>query len=123
MFLVKHLIGQIEAILSRDGANCGICTCVGVEMEVISLILRRWDAVSGAAVVQRFSSVLPSFSPVFNRSDVSSPASPPPLLLISLFHLGIPSSLRAVFLSSSLLRNVRVMKPLCLYSEPAPVQY
>lgn len=92
-------------------------------MEVISLILRRWDAVSGAAVVQQgFSSILPSFSPVFNRSDVSSPASPPPLLLISLFHLGIPSSLRAVFLSSSLRRNVRVMKPLYLYSEPAPVQ-
>lgn len=43
-------MGQIEAVLSCDGGNRGVCA--SAVMEVISLILRRQDAVSGAIVVQ-----------------------------------------------------------------------
>lgn len=96
-------------------------------MEAISLIrTRRWDAVSGITVVQKgFSSILLSFLPHPRFLWVRMLAHLhclPPLMLISLFHLSIPSSLRAIFFSSSFRRNVCVMKPLCLYSEPAPVQ-
>lgn len=123
MFSVTHLMRQIEAILSRDGGNCGIFACAGAVMEVDSLILRRQDAVSYATAVQRaFSSILLSFSPIFGHSDVSSPAPPPP-------PCRSPCSISASLLPSvsfsspsSFRRNVRVMKPLCLYSEPAPVQ-
>lgn len=51
MFSLKHLMGQMEAILSRDGGNCGVLACAGAVMEVISLILRRQDAVSSATAV------------------------------------------------------------------------
>lgn len=127
MFSVAHLMRQIEAILSRDGGNCGIFACAGAVMEVVSLILRRQDAVSYATTVQRaFSSVLLSFSPIFGHSEVSSPApTPPPTPPPCRSPCSISASLLpSVSFSSpsSFRRNVRVMKPLCLYSEPAPVQ-
>lgn len=100
LFSVTHLMRQIEAILSRDGGNCGIFACAGAVMEVVSLTLRRQVAVSYATAVQRaFSSILLSFSPIFGHSDVNSPVPPPTPLQISLFLLSIPSSLRVVFLS------------------------